>query len=340
MSAVGGGHAAGGYGGGVHGGGHGPGPGGAPGAMGFGNGNPHTGVPRGTPGHGEERRKTPLKKEHDFLPTRRAKKVSFSLAILAMLMGTFVVFGNVLGAKIWGVEIFGAGPFLLDAGILAFAVVWTVQDIMVQVFYEEVTNFFCIIIAGVNLVALLLLFVATLLPIVPGVTNLNFGTLFDFSVRVFIASSIGYLGRSLINNRIFDSMRTTTDDREDIVLRAVVSSSVGRVFDTVLFTVIAYAGRGDFAAFWSQFFTSFVVGMLVEWILSKVVTKPVSLWLIDYLKRPEPATTAARATSTTTGSATATAQAQTAQAASPTQDAATAAQNQANAGNSESTGQN
>ncbi len=254
-----------------------------------------TSATRTTIGPNGKRLKAVPKKEHDFLPSKRAKKVSYSLAILAMVMGTFVVFGNVLGTKIWGPKY-----FLLDAGILAFAVVWTAQDVMVQVFYKEITNFFCAIIAGVNLVALFLLFIATLLPVAPGVTNLNFNTLFEFSVRTFIASSVGYICRSLLNNRIFDAMRTTTDDREDIVLRSVVSSFFGRVIDTVLFTLIAFAGRGNFLAFWIQAGASFVAGMALEFVLSCLVTKPVSLWLIDYLQqqstRPSPRPTVASAT--------------------------------------------
>lgn len=262
-------------------GGHGPGPGG-PGGHGIGFMVSHPPVrPGNSAGHGKDEppRRTTPKKEHNFLPTVRARRVSYSLAILAMIMGTFVVFGNILGNKIWQV-----GPFILDAGILVFPLAWTAQDIMVQVFYEETTNFFCRIIAGINLIAMMFLFLAALLPVAPNIDNPDFQTIFHFSWTVFIASSAGYLLRSLVNNKIFDAMRTTTDERKDITLRAIVSSFCGRIFDSVIFTFIAFFGRNNILGILQQALMSFIAATAIEALLSWLITKPVSLWLIDFLK--------------------------------------------------------
>lgn len=239
--------------------------------------------PGNTTGRGNDAppKKTEPKKEHDFLPSLRAKKITYTLATLALIMSTFTVFANILGSKVWPL-----GFFLLDGGIIVFPIVWTAQDIMVQVFYKKTTNVFCGIVAVVNLIAVLALFFCTCLPNAPDITNPNFSTIFEFSARVFVASSAGYFIRSLINNGIFDAMRTTTDDRRDIPLRAIVSSLCGRVFDSVIFTTIAFLGRADFLSFVQQAITSFIAATIIEFILSFLVTKPVSLWLTDYLKQP------------------------------------------------------
>ena len=149
--------------------------------------------PGNTPGHSTNQPPSRFdpKKEHNFLPTTRSRNISYVLAILAMLMSTFVVLGNVLGSKV--IQI---GPVILDGGIVVFPIIWTVQDIMVQVFYRRTANVFCGIVACVNLISVFALFLCSLLPGAEGVVNPNFQTLFGFSARVFLASSIGYFFRS------------------------------------------------------------------------------------------------------------------------------------------------
>lgn len=237
--------------------------------------------PGNSAGHGKDEppRRTEPKKEHDFLPSVRARKISYSLAILALIMATFTIFSNILASKVWQI-----GPFILDGGIVVFPLVWTAQDIMVQVFYKKTTNFFCGLVAGINLIAMIALFITTLLPVAPNMANPNFQTIFNFSARVFIASSAGYLVRSFINNSIFDAMRTTTDERRDIALRSIVSSFFSRIFDSVIFTFIAFFGRSDLLVFVKQAAMSFIAATAIEALLSWLITKPVSLWLIDFLK--------------------------------------------------------
>lgn len=263
-----------------HGPGHGPGFG-----LGFGHfagGNPHVGVPRGTSGHdsGNEPGLSEFPITHNFLPSPRAQRIVRTYAILAVIMAFTMTIGNILGAKVWSI-----GIVILDGGILLTPFGMAAQDICNEVFYKKETDRINTWVALLNIIAALaLLLCAHVLPSNPDTVNPDFVATFGFSTRIFIASSIAYWVRGRINNRVYQQMRETTDENDDIDLRSIVSSFCGRLFDTTIFTFLAFFGRGGFITTVQQAIGSFIVATIIEAILSKIIVVPVSRWLIKNLK--------------------------------------------------------
>lgn len=266
----------------------GPGPGGhGPGGHGFGfggffaGGSPHLGVPRGTPGHDNKARPKPsYKRTHNFLPNSKAKRIVGAYGSLAAIMAFTMVAGNILAAKVWSL-----GWIILDGGILLTPFGMSAQDIMNEIFYEEETNRVNAWVAIINIVvAVAMLTCIHILPADPSTVNPDFSTAFGFSARIFIASSVAYYLRALVNNHVYDQMREHDNAEEGICVRSIVSSLYGRVVDTTLFTFLAFAGRANLLTTFQQTFWSFAVATAFEAILSKMIVGPISRALIRYLK--------------------------------------------------------
>lgn len=225
----------------------------------------------------------------EVLQSMQGPAFMFTIGMVTMLFGISAVVANIMAAKVWHL-----GPLNLDGGYFLFGVVYVTGDILVGVCGQKFSDRFAAWVAGINLIIYALFWVVDKLPGVTGVANINFTLILGFSGRVLIGSAIAFIISRKVNNWLYAALQSTApesvypDDeirakaeRGLIHVQSSISSFVGRIADTAIFTLIAFFGRLDGGLMLKQMVGSFIAGWLLEAILRRVITVPA----IDHLRR-------------------------------------------------------
>lgn len=189
------------------------------------------------------------------------------LILFSVALGVTLLASNLAALKVWSL-----GGIPVDAGILLFPLTYMVGDLLVEIFGKKVANLvsvycslFAVIVAGV------LLFAKIVLPDFPGVDNSAFDIIQGATGRIFLASVAGFLAGQLINNGLFVQLRKSK--RTNFIKRALLSSVVAHVFDSLIFETLAFIGRVSFGDFVTQAIFAYLAGLLLETVLSPITAK-------------------------------------------------------------------
>lgn len=213
-------------------------------------------------------RSKPIIQMDELYEGRFSMNLAIILAFLSTLLGCTMLLSNIAAAKVWGWRFLA-----LDGGVFLFPVSYILGDVLVELFYKRTANTIAAWIAGINLIAYGLFKLVDLLPDAPGVSNIAVGAALGMSGQVMIASTIAFLISQRMNNRVYDEMRAYTHPDQQIWVRAWFSSVIARFLDTVIFTVIAFWGRMGIFTMFKQMACSFLVGMLIESLLTPFTVK-------------------------------------------------------------------
>lgn len=186
------------------------------------------------------------------------------LVLFAVALGVTLLASNLAALKVW--NLFGIP---VDAGIWLFPLAYIVGDLLVEIYGQKLANLvsvYCTVFAVI--VAAVLLFAKVVLPDFPGVDNGAFEIIQDATGRIFLASVAGFLAGQLINNGIFAAIRVKQKANSGFIKRALLSSAVAHVFDSLIFETLAFVGRVSFGDFLAQMIFAYVAGILLEIILS------------------------------------------------------------------------
>lgn len=186
------------------------------------------------------------------------------LILLSVAMGVTLLASNLAALKVW--NLFGIP---VDAGIWLFPLGYIVGDLLVEIYGQKVANLvslYCTIFALV--VAGVLFFARVALPDFPGVDNSAFEIIQSATGRIFLASVAGFLAGQLINNGVFANIRAHQKSNAGFLKRALLSSVVAHIFDSLVFETLAFIGRVSFGDFLVQMVFAYVAGIALEAILS------------------------------------------------------------------------
>lgn len=207
-----------------------------------------------------------------------------TIALLSLILSGCMCMSNILATKVWAL-----GPIILDGGFILFPLTYVITDILVELYYRRVANFIVICCCAVNLIAFFALKLTALLPPAPGVMHVEPSQALGLSSRIMIASVIGTIVSTIVNNYIYDRMRRYKSRRavskQAITRRAWVSSFFAHIPDSALFTFLAFAGYATLPTLAHQFFTSYLAGMVVETILTLLLTGRIAHSLRKYLSQ-------------------------------------------------------
>ena len=196
--------------------------------------------------------------------------------ICAALFITTLLVSNIASTKIISV-----GPLVLDAGTILFPLAYIVGDIVTEVYgYRKMRR---LIYSGVAMILLttMVFWVVQWLPASSDWANqAAYDSILGVVWRIVAASTVALLVGELMNAYVMGWLKAAR--RGGLWLRLVGSSAVGNALDTVLFSLIAFAGTMPVDTLVQLMLTVFCIKMSVE-----VLISPLTMRLIVWVKRRE-----------------------------------------------------
>ena len=198
-----------------------------------------------------------------------------------MLLGvTFcvcLILANLLATK--QIQI---GSINLTTGVLVFPISYVVNDCITEVWGYQRAKL--IIWTGfvMNFAFVILAWLADMIPGAPYWTNQEgFHALFGLAPRVALASFAAFIVGSLLNAYVMSKMKIHDKGRR-FSLRAIASTVVGELSDSLIFFPIALAGIVP-----QKNLALMIVSQVVVKTLYEVVMLPVTIRVVAWLKKTE-----------------------------------------------------
>lgn len=186
-------------------------------------------------------------------------------AILTALSATVLIVSNLASTKMF--DFFGTG-LVWDGGAILFPVSYILGDIIAELYGFKCAKKVIWTAFAMNLIAVVALFIVQLLPPGPGWGNqAAYETIIGFMPRIVAGSLIAFVTGQILNAYVFVKIKEITKGKR-LWQRAIGSSLVGDLVDTVIFTTIAFIGTISTPQF---------VGLLVIAYVSKIVGETVLL---------------------------------------------------------------
>lgn len=180
-------------------------------------------------------------------------------AILMTTSSVVLIISNLAAGKIW--SLFGIP---VDGGIIIFPLSYIIGDLIVGLYGERRAN--KVVFVSMLMMALTIgttWVVANWLPPFEGWDGQEaFASVFGTAGRITIASLISYLLSNLVNNRTFVGIR------RGFIGKALGSSAVARLIDSLTFETLAFYGVLSFSEFLKQVAFAYFAGFALEVILS------------------------------------------------------------------------
>jgi len=206
--------------------------------------------------------------------------------LVTALFVTTLVISNIIAVKVAAI-----GALFLPAAVILFPIAYIFGDVLTEVYgYARArqviwTGFFC------NLVAVIAIWIAGLLPAAPFWSAGSFTTpdsaqqayqaILGFTPRLLVASFIAYLIGEFLNSFVLAKLKVRTAGRF-LWLRTITSTIVGEGADSLVFLTIAFYGifpPGNLAT-----------AILSQWLFKvayEVLATPLTYGVVRWLKRAE-----------------------------------------------------
>lgn len=194
-----------------------------------------------------------------------------------------VFVATLLVSNIVSVKIVSVGWLTFDAGTVLFPLAYIVGDIITEVYgYRAMRR---LIYGGVAMLALtmLTLWVVQLLPAEASwagqeAFEMTLGVVWRLALGSLVALFVGEVTNAYVMGRM--KMAQKRAGRRSLWLRMVSSSAAGNALDTVLFSLIAFAGTMPTDVLLQLMVTVFLMKMAVE-----IAVSPLTMRLIHWVKR-------------------------------------------------------
>ena len=158
------------------------------------------------------------------------------------------------------VDLFG---FALSAGIIFFAAIFLLTDIVSEIYGHKKAYFMAITAIIVNILFVTLGFVITSMipldssPVIEGIR-----AFFTFIPRLLAGGIIAFALSQLIDIYVFGKFRKVTNGKH-LWLRNIGSTSISQFFDTALFVLIAFYGVLPTEILFEVFVTGYVAKVII-----------------------------------------------------------------------------
>ncbi len=204
-------------------------------------------------------------------------RTTYIYDFIAALFVTTLIVSNIASVKIVGI-----GPLVFDAGTVLFPLAYILGDIITEVYGFRKMRF--LLYTGI---VMLLLTTLTfwIVGILPGTSDWSGQIAYDTTLgvvwRMVVASITAIFIGEFINSYLLAKWKVGTKGAY-IWHRVVGSSAVGGLLDTVIFSMIAFAGTISASTLASLILTVYLIKLSVE-----IIFSPLTLWAIRYIKRIE-----------------------------------------------------
>lgn len=208
---------------------------------------------------------------------KKNEQVSVTFMLLAVTFCVCLILANLLATK--QIQF---GPLNLTSGVLVFPVSYVVNDCITEVWGYRRAKL--VIWTGfvMNFAFVLIAWLADMIPGAPYWTNQEgFHALFGLAPRVALASFAAFVVGSLMNAYVMSRMKIC-DKGQRFSFRAIASTVVGEVVDSLIFFPIALGGIVPTENLILMMGSQVVVKTLVE-----IVVLPMTIRFVKWLKRTE-----------------------------------------------------
>lgn len=208
---------------------------------------------------------------------KQKEPVSVTFMLLGVTFCVCLILANLLATK--QIQF---GPLNLTTGVLVFPISYVVNDCITEVWGYRRAKL--IIWTGfvMNFAFVLLAWLADLIPGAPYWTNQEgFHALFGLAPRVALASFIAFLVGSLLNAYVMSRMKIRDKGRH-FSLRAIASTIVGELADSLIFFPIALGGIVP-----KENLALMMISQLVIKTLYEVIILPITIRIVAWLKKTE-----------------------------------------------------
>lgn len=198
--------------------------------------------------------------------------------LLAVLFSGLLLLANIVSVKL--ISIFG---FILPAGLLAYAAMYAISNVVTEVYGYKRMRFLIWISTGFHILSMLYLQASVALPAADSWQNQeHYAKIIGNSITYAIAVSvISYLVGEFANSYIISRMKLIYNGRF-LLLRIIAASFTGICLDTMIFVVLAYWQYLPLSELWTLIVRSIVIKLALD-----VISIPGTLMLIRYIKHKE-----------------------------------------------------
>ena len=197
-----------------------------------------------------------------------SKKVSPLLVRLVVLFTSCLIISNILANRMIQV-----GPWSMDAGNLLFPITYILSDVFSEVYGYKWSRRVTWWAAAMNLLFAVLVSVVNLLPAPSYYDPSVFQVALGSSFRIIVASLVSYVIGDLVNDRVFQRMKSHHNGMRGFAGRAFLSSLFGQIVDSTLFVSIAFYGTMPTNELISMIGLNVVVKVAYETIILPVTYK-------------------------------------------------------------------
>lgn len=174
------------------------------------------------------------------------------------------------------------GPFSITSGALIFPISYIVNDLIAEVYgYSKAKK---VIWFGFAMNALMVLYYEIAI-LVPGASYFEgqeaFATVLGGTGRVLGASFIAYLSGSFLNAAVLSKLKVKTNGKW-LMLRAIASTFVGELVDSILFVTLVFAFVYDINSILIMIGTQTLLKTVYE-----IIIFPITNIIIKKVKRVE-----------------------------------------------------
>ncbi|MDO4979179.1 MAG: queuosine precursor transporter [Candidatus Saccharibacteria bacterium] len=205
------------------------------------------------------------------------KKLSL-LIFLTSISAGLVLLSNIAAGKLW--DFFGIA---VDGGIICFPLTYILGDLIVEHFGEKTSKSIVYFSALFNILSIFVLWGVIALPAYPGWDAQDaFATTLGFTPRIIFGSLTSFILSNIANIFIFDKLKNYSKNHptknkkfgkifsKSYIARAIGSSVVAHLIDSLIFETIAFLGVLSFPEFLAQAAFAYVAGLAIEIALSPI----------------------------------------------------------------------
>ncbi len=155
-------------------------------------------------------------------------------AYLTGIFFAFMIVSNILATKTLEIEFIA-----LPCSILAFPVLFIVNDILSEIYGYEMTRDVIYLGFVINVLAIVLYQIAMIFP--SSSPNASaFASLLSTTPRLFIAGLVSYMLGNILNSKVLVKMKEGYNDK--LFVRCVVSTVIGESVDSIVFISLSFIG--------------------------------------------------------------------------------------------------
>lgn len=197
--------------------------------------------------------------------------------VTGILFTTCLILANILAVKI-----IQLGPFAVPAAVIIFPIAYILNDIIAEVWGFKKARLIIWTGFAMNVLMVSLFSIAIALPAAGFWADQDsFVKIMGSTPRIVLASLMAYLVGSFLNAYVMSRMKLYHKGR-NFGLRAVASTMVGELADSIIFMSVAFMGLFPIDVLLVMIFTQAMVKTVYE-----ILVLPVTRIIVAWVKRVE-----------------------------------------------------